>query len=157
MTVEFVLSMIYLTKTGLYCRRRLLFICFISEPNFLGFRSVITTIRWFLTMSNLNVAQCKLNVPFLPFTLIEVLRNKKGCRDMYYILVNKTVHSPAIQKWQNNILLPENFKRNNLIPHLRKCTKDTTLIWFEIRIMHRILATNSLLQKIGILLDNRMM
>ena len=113
---------------------------------FLDFRNV---------MSNLNVAQCKLNVPFLPFALIEVLRNKKGCRDMYDILVTKTVHSPAIQKWQNNILLPENFKWNDLIPHLRKCTKDTTLIWFEIRIMHRILATNSLLQKMGILLDNR--
>ena len=125
------------------------------RTNFLDFRSVITTVRRFLTMSNLNVAQCKLNVPFLPFTLIEVLRNKKGCRDMYDILVTKTVHSPAIQKWQNDILLPENFKWNDLIPHLRKCTKDTTLIWFEIRIMHRILATNSLLQKMNILLDNR--
>ena len=47
------------------------------RTNVLDFRSVIITIRRFLTMSNLNVAQCKLNVPFLPFTLIEVLRNKK--------------------------------------------------------------------------------
>ena len=48
------------------------------------------------------------------------------------ILVTKTVHLPIIQKWQNDILLPENFKWNDLIPHLKKCTKDTTLIWFEI-------------------------
>ena len=52
-------------------------------------------------------------------------------------------------------LRSKNFKWDDLIPHLRKCTKDTTLIWFEIRIMHRILATYSLLQKMGILLDNR--
>ena len=93
------------------------------RANSLDFRSVITTIRRFLTMSNLNVAQCKLNVPFLPFTLIEVLRNKKGCRDMYDILVTKTVHSPAIQKWQNNILLPEIFKWNDLIPPSKEMYK----------------------------------
>ena len=65
------------------------------RTNFLDLRSVITTIRRFLTVSNLNVAQCKLNVPCLPFTLIEVLKNKKRCRDMYDILVTNTDHSPA--------------------------------------------------------------
>ena len=35
-------------------------------------------------------------------------------------------HSPDIQKWQNDIFLPENFMWNDLIPHLRKFTKDTT-------------------------------
>ena len=84
------------------------------RTNVLDSLSVITTIRRFLTMSDLNVAQCKLNVPFLSFTLIEVLKSKKGCRDMYDTLVTKTVHSPAIQKWQNNILLPENIKWNDL-------------------------------------------
>ena len=61
------------------------------------------------------MAQCKLNVPFLPFTLTEVLRNKKVCRDMFGILVTKTVHSPAIQKWQNNLLLPEIGQRPDMV------------------------------------------
>ena len=37
-------------------------------------------------MSNVNVAQCKLNAAFLPFTLTEVLKSKKGCRDVSHQL-----------------------------------------------------------------------
>lgn len=124
------------------------------RTNFLDFRSVINATKQYLLDSNLNISQCNLSAPVLPLTLWFILKCRKGCRDIYDILIYKDIQSSAFLKWQNNILLPASFKWNDLIQQVRKYTKDTTLIWFQTRIIYRTIATNTLLQKINIMADN---
>ena len=56
MNVEFVLSMIYLTKMGLYCRMRVLQM-FGLRTNLLDF-SILSMVSWRLADSNLRYLAC---------------------------------------------------------------------------------------------------
>ena len=70
-------------------------------------------------------------------------------------ILNANQDTPtAQQKWSNE-LLPENFKWDKIYSLPFKITKYTNLRWFQYRLVHRILATNTFLCKIGIKQDNR--
>ena len=53
-------------------------------------------------------------------------------------------------KWQREGLIPDNFVWSKTYKMIHKITKDTQLMWFQYRIQHRILATNTYLKTIGI-------
>ena len=100
--------------------------------------------------SNLNI-----NRPMLPVNLKLLLRDKKGCQQIYQIL-SQNIETPTAQnKWKNDLSLPDNFKWQKVYSVPYGITKDTQLRWFQYRLIHRILATNTFLNKIGIKDDNK--
>ena len=90
--------------------------------------------------------------PFMPMPVKVILMDKKGCQNIYKIFLNNNIHvTPTAQrKRQTKLNLHTEFKWSTVYLLLHKTTQDTHLKWFQTRILHRILATNTYLFKIGI-------
>ena len=89
--------------------------------------------------------------PIIPRYLSIILSEKKGCRKIYanFISTNSNINKPKHQvKWERVLTLSEDFNWNKHFSIIYKVTKDTKLHWFQFRIFHRILATNSYLYTI---------
>lgn len=92
------------------------------------------------------------NSPFYPIFLKIICKSKKGSKDMYNEFIVKKWNKPKSEKkWELifNLHVDQNWwkKCNQIVFHL---TKDIQLRWFQYRILHRILATNSHLFKMKI-------
>lgn len=99
----------------------------------------------------------KLNSLTLPADLSEwptafniIFQDVKGCRNIYNVFVTSSYKKPkAILKWNPN-LTPEKddvwWEKVFMLPV--KLTKDISLRWFQYRLIHRILPTNSFLHKL---------
>ena len=116
---------------------------------FLKYHGILKSIKAFIKLKNLVHDTSLPNIPFIPYHLQCILKNCKGCKDMYKILRDKTILPIAIQKWNNALL--NNIDHNNWqtifkIPY--KITNDTSLHWLQYRILHRILPTKQYLKKI---------
>jgi hypothetical protein len=90
--------------------------------------------------------------PFYPPFLQVVKKSPKGSKDFYYTLINNSWKKPICEKkWEKEFNIEESkywWKTQNNI--IFKATNDMQIRWFQYRIMHRILATNTFLCKIGI-------
>lgn len=75
---------------------------------------------------------------------------KKGCQRINKVLTQNSCTPVAQRKWQNELTLPMGSQWNEIYILPYKITKDTNLQWFQYRIIHRIIATNTFLFKIGI-------
>ena len=72
------------------------------------------------------------------------------CRDIYNLLLGSVLPTMKSQnKWMN---LPDNFGWKFELPFF--LTKDSMLQWFQYRIIHRILGTNRLMFKMGVVDQN---
>ena len=93
------------------------------------------------------------NMPYRPKFIEIITKYPKGVKPFYDILVNDMYIRPKSElKWEEDL----NFERDNnwwqKQNHLVKVmTNDINLRWFQYRIVHRILGTNSFLNRIGIL------
>jgi len=80
-----------------------------------------------------------------------ILKNSKGCKLFYNILINeKKVLFKCMVKWNN--LLNVDFEVQDWVRMCHynwKCTQEVKLRWFQFRLLNRILCTNKLLVKIG--------
>ena len=85
----------------------------------------------------------------MPFNIGLFLKSRKGSKGMYTVLNRKTVHISAERKWEN-ILNKYDIEWKNIHFHCTKHTKNTKLCWFQYRIIHRILGTNTFLYKIKV-------
>ena len=54
-----------------------------------------------------------------------------------------------------NVIIGENLEWGRIFYDLRKITQDTKLLWFQMKILHRILSTNKYLKMIGIMYDDK--
>lgn len=89
----------------------------------------------------------------MPYNIRAILKNTKGCRDIYKVFNAKVITSKSQQKWNNifeNVNL--NWKFIYKLPAI-SCN-NTKLHWFQYRILHRIIATNDLLFKLNIKQDD---
>jgi hypothetical protein len=68
---------------------------------------------------------------------------------MYNVLNRKTVQIFAEQKWEN-ILSKNDIEWKNIQFHCTKHTQHPKLCWFQYRIIHRILGTNTFLYNIQV-------
>ena len=93
--------------------------------------------------------------PFIPTTVRLLTLDKKGSKRFYNILIQNTCKPISQIKWQTELNLQDSFKWQTVYTIINKITKDTNLKWFQLRIQHRILATNTFLTKIGIKQDNK--
>ena len=86
---------------------------------------------------------------FSQFTYYLFLKNSKGAKDMYNVLLSSNKHIPsALTKWKTIFPLSDNeWKLIYKLPF--KTTLDSKMQWFQTRINHRIVGTNWLLNKIN--------
>ena len=75
---------------------------------------------------------------------------RAGCRLFYKSLLrSKYSHTPSLLrsrvKWNRE--LDQNLNWEEISHNLLSCTKNTTLLWFQDRILHRILTTNTFVSK----------
>ena len=73
---------------------------------------------------------------------------QKGCRAIYDVLISNNVKPATCTKWAREINLHESFNWSKTFKRPFSVTKDSTLIWLQTRILHNILATNTLLVKL---------
>ena len=89
--------------------------------------------------------------PFIPFNFEVLLCDKKGSRRFYNIFISsKKVVRKYLDKWENKMQINFNLCKWSLVFKVPfTCTVDTKLRWFQFRLIHRILGTNSFLFKIN--------
>ena len=81
--------------------------------------------------------------------------DRKGCRNIYERLQKeKKITIKTQSKWNEILQTQTQINWENVYIHLNKITKDTKLKWFQYRILHIIMASNSFLNKIGIKTTN---
>ena len=96
----------------------------------------------------------KIHNPFIPFHLSLVLKDKRGCKSLCYLLA-PFKEPKSIVRWGSKLNVyfsRDDWKMFYLIPF--NCTMDTKLRWFQYRILNRILTTNSFMCKIGQRIDD---
>ncbi len=118
------------------------------NTNFLIYHGILSAIRKYLkerksAEQNLQ----KTFGPLLPNKLKIFLKSKKGSKDMYNILTNKTEIPKSEGKWDGSLNKVHEWKKINTL--VFSTTKSTKLQWFQYRIIHRILGTNHLLYKMN--------
>jgi hypothetical protein len=118
------------------------------RPMFLQLYGITLTVKKWLHSTGVNVHE-KNPQPLMPFNIGFFLKSRKGSKDMYNVLSRKTVQISAEQKWEN-ILNKYDIEWKNIHFHCTKHAKNTKLCWFQYRIIHRILGTNTFLYKIKV-------
>ena len=108
-----------------------------------------------ISKRRVNLSEFKdyaISIPFIPSSIKKITKEKKGTKSLYEIFVKRMYVKPKSElKWeydlniQNDIAWWENC--NSILHYL---TKDVKLLWFNYRILHRIISTNAYLYKIGI-------
>lgn len=125
----------------------------VQNTNFLFYNSIITSIRTYLNTLSIAHKSKKEKTPLQPLIAKVIFKQEKGCRVTYDLLIESGVKPTSQQKW-TNILNLDNFNWKNVYILPFKCTKDSRLQWLQFRINHRILGTNNLRAKMGLINNN---
>ena len=87
----------------------------------------------------------------------DILKSKKPNKLAYqkFLQYKSTSSIPSQKKWSNLIQEYHDINWNNAYRLALKCTNSTKLIEFHFRFLHRVLATNTVLEKMGFRNDNK--
>ena len=89
---------------------------------------------------------CICDAPIRPPYIDYICKNNKGSRDMYDLFIEHFYKKPmSEQKWEHELNLEQNHNWQKTNTIMRKCTKDTFIIWFQYRLLQRILPTKKYL------------
>ena len=134
-----------------YCAR------FLDNINFIEYNGLLMAIRQFKQKkySFLPALDIKIEAPTIPPLMTIILRDKKGCRYIYQKLTENNELPTSLRKWENEFGMIQNYEWKKIFQLPYKVSLCTNIRWFQYRILHRILATNTFLQKIGITNDNK--
>ena len=120
--------------------------------NFLQYSGLVRSILAWKKILNLAKIQHKEVNPIMPFSIQIYLKSKKNRAQGMYNLLDKTTDIPAGKiSWNKKKYKFEEDEWGKIISGLFKITKDSTILWFQSRIYHKILATNTLLYKIKLI------
>ena len=117
--------------------------------NFMQYLSLISAVKTFLRKHSDYPQFRKTFGPVLPLSMT-ILEKCSSCRGIYKVL-SYTHVIPTAQKTYSNEGLSfqkDVWKQYYIMPF--QCTRDTSPLYFQYKILHRVLATNSVLFKIGI-------
>ena len=121
-------------------------------PPFTQFLGVKLSIEKLKRCEILNFEHFRINQPYIPDFIKILLKSKKGSREIYDILIKELYTKPKSEKkWESEFdeeIVDKRWKKINRLIFMS--TKDSSLRWLHYRILHRIIATNSYLHKIGI-------
>ena len=119
----------------------------INYLQFLGIKRLIVS-----KFGNLIISGCeKPELPCFPFHIKTLLDDKKGCRNIYDILNNSKLNTWKSQKrWKNENIMYNSKEWKAIYASPHTCTMDTKIVYFQYKVINRIVATNELLCKMGI-------
>ena len=126
--------------------------------NFIQYNGIIAAIRQYkrVKFQILPDELHTLQTPNMPELVKAIVKESKGCRQIYQILVSNNEIPTSQTKWVNDFGHAFNKTQWNKLYRLPFIlTTSTTMRWFQTRLSHRILATNTFLSKIGIVQDSR--
>lgn len=120
------------------------------NTNFLTYHGIIAACISYLGTLRFQHLPVKGQQPTCPALIYTIIKNMKGCRNIYDILVNKNLLPSSIRKWERDIQFESepDWKKYFKLPF--KVTKDSSMLWFQLRMLHRILPSNYLLAKMTI-------
>ena len=131
---------------------RILCVKYLIQTNFLRFEGLIRSVRNFIKNCRIRHLAVKKANPIRPLILIYlyILKNQRGCRNIYDKFNCNYYRPTCLIKWQNELNLLQNLEWDKMFSLPFIITRDTNLRWFQVRINHRILGTNNLLFKMNI-------
>ena len=98
-----------------------------------------------------NTAANQVLQPYQSSVIRILTRDKKGSRSIYKCFNELSNHRPICElKWETDLGLPTTFNWEKVYKSIMCTTKDTGLIWFALRIIHRIIGTKVYLNKLKI-------
>ena len=115
--------------------------------NFMHYASLVKAVKSYI--KNLNDLKdnifSTISNPIFPFKLQLLLKNQRGCKDMYALINFKSITPKSQIKYTNQgfIFTPSDWEQYYLLPF--QCVKDSTLLWFQYRLVQRILGNNAFL------------
>ena len=95
-----------------------------------------------------RIGNAKLMGPFIDPALLQILNSSCRSYDDAFVKVRykkSVVLLPSQNKW--NTIFNKNLPWDGIYHRYAKCSRNTTLIWFQDRILHRILTTNTFASK----------
>ena len=100
---------------------------------------------------NIDTLSVFIQRPLRSFITSFVLKHTKGASDFYKSFIAKQYEKPKCElKWEDELIFHQTVKWWKLKHKSIFLLSDIRLRWFQYRIVHRILGTNSLLYKMGI-------
>lgn len=121
---------------------------FDMNTNYLDYFGIISSVRNYIRMSNIRLTSIPLSNCYLPLSIKEIMKQKKGSKNIYNLINEKIIILKSQRKWNEIFNRELNWKSIYSIP--AKSCNNTKLHWFQYRVLHRILATNDFLYKIRI-------
>ena len=124
-----------------------------ARTNFVEFMGIRTSIEAYIMRIHIQLGAESLFNCHWPFNVKLIMKSLKGSKDIYAALTCKTIVPTSQPKWEQvfeNTHL--DWKLIYSIP--AKCCHNTKMHWFQIRIVHRIIATNDLLLKMKLRQNN---
>ena len=116
--------------------------------NFLDYFEVRDTLQRFL--DKVNDKDMGLEKPYIPNHLNFITKLKAGCRNIYNILNDQPCDNKYRTKWNSELNITiDNQTWKRVFYICLNTIKDNKLIYFQYKIIHKILGTNKLLSQIG--------
>ena len=117
--------------------------------DFLSYQSVISAIKKYRLAFNFET----LLTPNItkPYYLKIIYSVDKGSKCYYNILTNGNASINCCRKWEQKLGLGIRWKQVFMKIHK---IQETKLKWMQVRIVHRILATNVILKEMGVQMNN---
>ena len=147
-----------LDNEGKFLSLELFSVKFQINVNFIEYNGIIAAIRQYKRVKFQMLPEFldKLPAPNIPELIKTITKDTKGCRQIYQILIFNNELPTSLTKWES--ALDHTFSKyewNKMFRLPFTLTTSTNIRWFQTRLIHRILATNIFLCKIGIVQDNR--
>ena len=120
---------------------------YLINCTFLQFYGLVLSVKNWLKSLDFN--SYRQYNPLIPFNISIFMKSVKGCKDMYKVLNNNICTVMSEKKWEDVLDLGE-LPWRKINYYCIFFSQSTKLRWFQYRIIHRILGTNSFLKKIKI-------
>ena len=128
---------------------------FSINTNFLTYHGIIASCERYLQSCSFHHLPLKELQPSRSNLIKIITKDTKGCRSIYDILVYKDIQPASVAKWERDCIFDGAPDWNKYFSLPFRTTKDSILIWFQLRLLHRILATNYLLTKMHIINNDK--
>ena len=121
-----------------------------NASNFIEYGNILRVIKSFMKDNNIKQDTYNLSSSFQTNTIELILSNVKGCKTIYQAFVENSTEATAYKKWKEYNIIENRKEWEKAVERPYQTTQNTRLLWLQFRIIHRILATDSLLYKMKI-------
>ena len=137
-----------LDENGIFIDFKVFARTFDIKCNFLLYHGLVNAVKSIINISVAPKMKQMIQFPIIPYTIFFLYKNKKGAKDMYNIIISNNNQIPTGQMKWNSIFNLTNTDWQKIFSIPFKDFKETKMTWFQSRINHSILGTNSLVHKI---------